>query len=1121
MRYFFLTILALCSIYSQAEYAHANFARSSALATGKWVKVGIQETGVYEISYEELRNMGFSNPRRVGLYGRGGQTLDRNFTSSGGKLTYQDDLIAVPVYHEGEKMYFYGNGTSAFSLTVNTTYTTGGGYAKRTSKNIYSDTGYYFLSDYKTPEEMTVVNSATATSLSSLSQGIGIVYHETDLYHNNSNTGQLFYGEKLSIDNPRLEFDTYFPDAIPNGTGYMECFVYTDKIKDTVIRYGIEGSTGNAEIKVPLMTSTDFVAHTPTSIYLPVPSADSKTFVDIDFNGEDMDVSNLDYFSISYARSIPTLTGRNGEKLAQDRIWFPNLPRPKSAQIRIPNGVERIVFDITDPLKPKYIDLVADGIDGIARITTGESPSGIVVFDPLMPQYRISSVDAGASEVTNQDIHYQATQGADLIIICIPQLKEAAERLANVHRRELNQRVLVATSDEVYNEFSGGLPDPMAYRALVKMAYTSDYGCKNLLLLGPLYADFRGISSEKNPHEGLIAIQSTTTNQLRGGFNTNDFYGLMMDYMGTKTLESCTIPVGVGIIPARYPAEVDTYIDKISAYLNRTDFAYTLNKYLLIGGYGDADLHTSQVPDVIRNINNYQKGLVSTPLITDAYGFEEGHNQLFKAVDEGVSFISYFGHGNPVILNHEGGFFTSPDVMRFRNRTLPFWGFAGCELSEPDKGIRGMGESIVLSTPYGMIGTLIATRETWSSQNLDFFKKFHANLLRNGGAANSPLYETAPTIGEIYAGAKTSSSYANELAYQLVCDPAIIIPTVNREIFAINNEVEAQAGEWVEFQGVIASHDGQDIDTSFNGEVVIRLMEPAKTEACPHVIMKYDTSETIPEDPVLITYDDAQMAVSTAEVINGEFSVRMLVPTVADKFVNQTGKFYFCAYDASSRMGAAGTAPVTFSPLDPETSPVVSDQYPPRIEILEYLPERNVIHVRVSDDVALAYDNDPFRPPFRMKIDNTDYTAGTYAQPTLVSTEAAYDKYIPLSNLSEGSHSAWVYVRDAAGNFEEEEIVFDYALSSSKYVIGLKHTAVDEVADIVALGTYPSDADIIILNNSGFIVRREKFVDGTFSWDGTNQDGERVAPGLYKAYILETGDALRKGHSDSIDIPVI
>lgn len=1125
MRYLLISILALCGICANAAVKHSDFARTSLLASGKWVKIGVDRNGIYEISYETLRNMGFSNPQRVGLYGRGGAMAPQNFVNSSGVPQFTDDLQPVAVFHHDNKLYFYGRGPQEFKLSINSSAYDAGGYYTRVSNNIYSSIGYYFLSDFRPPVQMEQVNSTGTASLTEYTMGVNYVSHEKDLFHNNSNTGQLYYGEKMTIGNERLTWDVPLPGAIPGATGSFECVIYTDKVQNTLVSYGFDGADDNTVIKVPWITSSDFVVHSPTVSAMKVPSDTPKAFTSIDFLGNNMEVSNLDYWTISYARTIPTLRMPDGSRMAQDFIAFPRLPRPKSGKIRIPDGINRIVFDITDPTNPKYIDLMIDGSDGIAKITALNAPPRLAIIDPLMPQLQITSIDGGASDVVNQDLHAQAVNGADLIIICIPQLRESAERLANLHRNLMGQRVIVATAEEVYNEFSSGVPDPMAYRALVKMAYTSPYGCKNLLLFGPLYADFRGISVEKNPDEGLIAIQSPTTSQVRGGFNCNDFYGAMIDYIGTKTLESLQIHVGVGILPARYPAEAATYVDKVTEFMKRTDFAYTLNRFLNIGGYGDADIHSKQVPDIEGIINSYSdRSIINTPLLVDAYGYKEGHDKLFNCIDEGVSVISYFGHGNPLILNHEGEFFRAPDVYLFRNRRLPFWGFAGCELSEPDKGVRGMGESVVLSTPYGMIGSLIATRETWSSQNLDFFKRFHANFLRDGGQLTSPKFRNAPTIGEVFARTKSSSSYTNELAYQLLCDPAIVIPTINRGIILDDGvQMPAIAGEYIELSGYVKSLDSDSPDTDFNGELVARVMEPLKVQACPHVIMKDDPRETIPTDPSsipMVTYADTQMAMTSTDVINGRFTIKIMLPSAAADFDGQTGRLHLCAYDPDSRNGAGGMSGIDFIKNDGDSA-LDNDQNEPSIEIFQYVPELNALYVKVTDDTALAFDSDPLRPPFRMRIDSNEYRAGATTNPVIDAENNSYTKIIPLDNINEGSHTAWITVRDAAGNVAQAEIVFDYLPASSRYAIALRPTAVDGEGEIYAVGETPAEADIVILDRNGMLVRREAFVAGSYNWDARDNAGNAVAPGLYKAYIIETGDGSRKGHSATIDIPVI
>ena len=63
-----VAIMALfCASYASA-FSTSMYATNSRLATGKWVKISIPESGIYEITYDEILAMGFSNPEQVIVY---------------------------------------------------------------------------------------------------------------------------------------------------------------------------------------------------------------------------------------------------------------------------------------------------------------------------------------------------------------------------------------------------------------------------------------------------------------------------------------------------------------------------------------------------------------------------------------------------------------------------------------------------------------------------------------------------------------------------------------------------------------------------------------------------------------------------------------------------------------------------------------------------------------------------------------------------------------------------------------------------------------------------------------------------------------------------------------------
>jgi len=70
--------LALWALTATAARADAKlYARSSVLAEGRWVKVRVANDGIYKLTYDQLRAMGFADPAKVSVHGYGGYNPPR------------------------------------------------------------------------------------------------------------------------------------------------------------------------------------------------------------------------------------------------------------------------------------------------------------------------------------------------------------------------------------------------------------------------------------------------------------------------------------------------------------------------------------------------------------------------------------------------------------------------------------------------------------------------------------------------------------------------------------------------------------------------------------------------------------------------------------------------------------------------------------------------------------------------------------------------------------------------------------------------------------------------------------------------------------------------------------
>ena len=93
----------------------------SKLYSGKWVKIRVSETGVHEITAEQLSEMGFNDLNAVKIFGKGGYVLDEVLNGN-----HIDDLAQIPVLVKNDKVIFYAQGVvkaSVSSISVNPYHT--------------------------------------------------------------------------------------------------------------------------------------------------------------------------------------------------------------------------------------------------------------------------------------------------------------------------------------------------------------------------------------------------------------------------------------------------------------------------------------------------------------------------------------------------------------------------------------------------------------------------------------------------------------------------------------------------------------------------------------------------------------------------------------------------------------------------------------------------------------------------------------------------------------------------------------------------------------------------------------------------------------------------------------
>ena len=132
---------------ARASDASSFYAAHSVLASGRWAKIRVGESGIHQLTEQVVRQAGFSNIDKVKIYGYGGNLQNETLYAS--DLQKYDDLQEVPQCVVDGKHYFYAKGPVSWSSET----------ATRRVRNPYSNYGYYFIT--QADDEPTVMDSAS------------------------------------------------------------------------------------------------------------------------------------------------------------------------------------------------------------------------------------------------------------------------------------------------------------------------------------------------------------------------------------------------------------------------------------------------------------------------------------------------------------------------------------------------------------------------------------------------------------------------------------------------------------------------------------------------------------------------------------------------------------------------------------------------------------------------------------------------------------------------------------------------------------------------------------------------------------------------------------------------
>ena len=1072
-----LVLSALCASAVGVSTFNYEFAENSRLTSGHWVRVSVDRTGIYEISYDRLRELGFSNPEKVGVFGCGGRMLGYNFTDGRGVRLMEDDLTGVSVAHGDGKLVFYGVGTENISF--------GKDRFQAAPMNIYTDKGHYMLGECEDIVSMMPMNYNPQLVTADMPIGLGYHYHELDLHQNNDHTGQMFYGEDC-LESSRYSWAAPMPFAVPGemlevslsayiGGGASSTPVTVTAMLNYNVTYGqgkMSGLTSPVTVNVTGPGRYNFDSPSDMMGIKELSGQTNPVFSLHVTDISDAKVFAIDNCVITYGKS---LSGVSPTRLTQETIRIP-FAGGAEQQFSFPVPVGTDVYDVTNPETPLKVNVSG----GKAYFPNDGRDHDFIVVNPE----RHYSVGDDATPILNQNLHAEAAKGCDFLIISVPEYIGEARQIAALHEKYDKIRVLVVDPQTVYNEFSWGNPDPMAYRALAKMLYQSPARkLKNVLLFGPVTGNLRGVGIVRPHQTRLIAYQQPLDLPSTEIPFAMDFYGMMADNIpSVKTMHDSRMEVGVGLLSVETPAEAHRAVSKVKEYMEETDWAWMVNESFSYSCPGDSHSHDEQACKIHDVIQKYSGGhhdtrFRHTTLRIDEHGYDKSRALCKKILESGKLFSIYYGHANAAFLTHQGYFMNSADFIGMKNRNMFFHFFAGCDLSFPDAGKKGLGELAVLGNPRGAIGSIASTRTVWSNQNYELSSRFINAMFNADGKKRTEV----PTAGEVYAEAKTRNSNANELCFIYIGDPAVKMPvSVVGADLTVVGATAFRAGDVAVIEGRVKDFAGE-YDEDFNGDVVIKLARPEYRE----VVFTRESNGSL--ESIYQYYDDTMISAVRGEVRRGYFKVKVPLSEECDRYLSAKGKnqnlqVYVGFYDRVRQLGGSGYTNLPMAMYDaPVDATVEKDVTDPDVKA-EYDPWLDALRVVVSDDVAIM-PGIGAGSGTRLKVDGHEVEISVKER----YNESALKEYtalVPAMHLAEGEHTVTVSASDAAGNTTPEvSFKFVKKLSGSLRLEAGSEVAVDTMS--FSMEGYPDGETMrfVVVDRHGNVKDSMDVRSARFSWE--------------------------------------
>ena len=1101
---------------------------NSVMSTGDWYRIEIKDngsgnsSGIYKMSKSFLENAGINlsgvNPKNIKMYGNGGGLLPEDVNDP-----RPQDLNEIAVYIEGEDdghfdqndyILFYGKSVNNWKPDNGP-----GGYKHYI--NYYTNSNYYWirLNTSGLGKRMTVEQSLNSQNVTVPASFLEKLFFEPER-NNLILEGNLWLSERLS-SGQSIDWNNTLTGLVNNSEIIYKikpaCHVYSGTYNYMLIK---EDNSVVSPVHFTMYYSTpnygNWIWTGETSFTI---NQSQKT------NGEQSSFKGtyycsnadaegyLDWMEIHYKRRFGSVKDDFLHFYAPDisGIVEYNISPFSNNQIKIFEATQHDEVIIIHPLQT-----------GTNSVKFQRMQNLILNEYFVIGQNGYKTPTSISQKIPNQNLHGAFTSGGDFIIITHKDLLHAANSLKE--KRESpgpgNPNYLktyVFTTEQIYNEFSGGLTDAVAIRDFLKYCFdTWQVKPVYVCMFGDGHLDYRNILTSKPslvpPYENTDPFINEVNN-----YTSDDFFADVIPEDSGKP------DFAIGRIPVNTMEEANNYLAKINCYEDPAENGNWKNKAIYVAddaittGGQESSEHTRQSEDLAENhtprsFEKIKLYLVLYPTVITSQGRRKPgvNSDIIKYWNQSAIAVNYTGHGSPDVWAHEYVFEKDVAVSQLNNTCrYPFLTVASCDFSKFDNPLSVSGGELTVTVPQkGAIGSLAATRPTYGSGN---------TLLNNAFWNN--LYFPRDTLLLQKRFGWAAYIAKNQIAYNLNARKFVLLadPTIRTQmpryisridtIEGLNNDTMRALSKII-IRGSILKPDSS-VWGDYNGRTAVKIYDVTKR------IQMYDEYGTYFSFnlPGGIIYS------GSARITDGKWRLEFIVPKDIS-YLNKNGKIlnYFynnhadgSGFDTNFFVGginqhaAVDTTGPDITLFLNNRSFRSGDIVNPDFKLIADFFDLSGINTTgtIGHKIEAVIDNNEDN-----KYDLTNF----YNSDTTYRTGSLeYD----FSSIAQGKHSLKLKAWDTYNNSTEEEIEFtvsDYTALRLMNVYNYPNPFKDRTAFTFQhnySGTI--NTSIKIYTVSGRLIKEinrqnipDKFV--VIDWNGTDQDGERLANGVYLYKLIVTAD---------------